>query len=395
MNESNDDRDEASLLDEFFSEIEKLTIQDKDEDRGEHDTDLKPSGENIKTGDQIRAKEKEKQKQQRSMIDRADTTKDNWKKFVIEEAASSPVPPSQSSFITTPGRKPISFSLGCASSAKKKKNSKIMRRQTRENRPAAPPAAFTNETLSHSQPMARSSDRFNPPFNADRILIPRWIAVLDTCAVLESYESVCDMIQLAKEAAKKSALPPMAILEDLTIVLPYTVWDELDYRSKEVDDEHQRYKARRAARMLTDELQNQPQQQTQNQQRVHGFSQQNEGSNTPYIQSQSRIESHRAVEEFVALSKTTKIDIPNDDKILACALWQLDRHAKSTAIDMLPATAGGVVLITSDKVLTGKARADGLAVYNSVEFVQYYKKRMASLRSRTSVEAHRGATMTP
>ncbi len=384
------------MLDEFFSEIEKLTIQDENEDNGGYDKELKPSGETIKIGDKIRAKEKEKQKQQLSMIDRADTTKGNWKKFVIEEAASSPVPRSQSSSITTPGRKPISISLGGASSAKKKKNSEITRRQTRENRPAAPSAAFTDEALSQSQPMARLSDRLHQPINADRILIPRWIAVLDTCAVLESYESVCDMIQLAKEAAKKSTLPPTAtILEDLTIVLPYTVWSELDYRSKEVDDEHQRYKARRAARMLTEELRNQPQQQIQNQQQVHGNSQQNKDSNNSYIQSQSRIESHRAVEEFVALSKTTKIDIPNDDKILACALWQHDRHAKSTAIDMLPVTAGGVVLITSDKVLTGKARADGLAVYNPVEFVQYYKKRMASLRSRTSAPTHRGATMTP
>ena len=209
MNESTRDRDEASLLDEFFSEIENLTIQDNGDD---HDEDnirgLKAGSAEAERGDQNRLKQK---KQQQSMIDRAEATKGSWKKFVIDEASSSPASRTQSSSITTPGRKPISFSLGDGSSVKKKKNStkksKITRRQSRENRPEALSAAFGDETSSQSQALEQQNERLPHVHNPNHILLPQWIVVLDTCAVLESYESVWDMIQLAKEANKKSASP--------------------------------------------------------------------------------------------------------------------------------------------------------------------------------------------
>lgn len=433
--------DDDSLLDEFFAEIENLKINDEnDGDEGkdtnnetqskteEHRTEIPDHPLRRHVGS---SPQKQKQKEQKSMIDQAETTKDNWKKFIIAmETSSSSPSPASTSVLDSIGRKPISFSLAVGTKPRKKKNTKITRRQPQQTRQAETSLAFdVHEASSPPPPPPQSSfrrkDCATKPYIQDHFLLPRWIAVLDTCAILEFYESVCAMIQLAREAAAAAAATAGAsnsyhqhpsrvnavqshdLLEPLTIVVPYTVWDELDYRSKEVDDEHQKYKARRAARMLTDELLKEEQQQQPQQQKDDLydqttrklFSKSGASTNTESIRSQSRIEAHHAVEEFVLLSKasSSKEGIPNnDDKILACALWEQDRLAKAKQaqgadVIRIP-TAGGVVLITSDKVLTGKARADHLSVYSPSEFVRYYNKRMASLQSRASASAYRGSS---
>ena len=72
----------------------------------------------------------------------------------------------------------------------------------------------------------------------------------------------------------------------------------------------------------------------------------------------------------------------NDNHILFCdraeqqAAWGVGSDA--------PPETGGVVLLTQDNVLSGKARADGVAVYTPAKFVEYYTRRAASLRDRTS-----------
>jgi len=453
-NRLNQDGDHASLLDEFFAEIESLKIHDENEndekeDDGNQQVESEKDETNTGTIERPRSRcgrslpQKENEKQQKYMIDRAESTKDNWKTFTIAETSPSSlsITPTRLS-LTANGRKPISFSLGLgAGNSKKKKNkkndtpSKITRRQRQETESGQPCLGFgfddgdeTSSSISPSASQRRRRDRPPPLSHPSHLILPQWIAVLDTCAILESYESVCAMIQLAKEAATAAAEASHFLhhhparrafaSEALTIVVPYTVWDELDYRSKEIDDEHQRYKARRAARMLTDELrreqrqedasnrQHQRQTQTQAQTQTVGKPWLESGS----IRSQSRIESHRAVEEFVLLltsssslkaAASTEGIANNDDKILACALCEQDRFMNTrsktkvnsnatesnndaTRIRQRAATAGGVVLITSDKVLTGKARADRLSVYSPSEFVRYYNKRMASLRSRAS-----------
>jgi rRNA-processing protein FCF1 len=464
-NPLNLDGDDASLLDEFFAEIESLKIHDENDDEeeedGNHQVESEKDGRNTGIIEHPRSlcgrssRQKEKEQHQKSMIDRAESTKDNWKTFTIAETSqpqSISVTPKRSS-LTANGRKPISFSLGVGvgteSTKKKKKKkqntqSKITRRQRQETESGQPCLGFgfDDETSSSTSPSpslspSPSPRRRDPPTplsHPNHHLLPQWIAVLDTCAILESYESVCAMILLAKEAAAATGADSSHFLhqhpasrafvsEALTIVVPYTVWDELDYRSKEIDDEHQRYKARRAARMLTEELRREQQQ--ENAADRHHQYHQSQTQTHPIgelwferdsIRSQSRIESHRAVEEFVLLltsSPSSKAAASmdgianNDDKILACALYEQNRLMKArsntnvnsnatepnddaTTIRRRAATAGGVVLITSDKVLTGKARADRLSVYSSSEFVRYYNKRMASLRSRASATS-RGA----
>ena len=396
MNESNQDDD--SLLDGFFSEIENLTLQEEKGDREEESNKSKKDGRQTDSFDR---KKTPQQQQKKLMVDRAESKKDNWTKFVIQEASSSSSP----SPIGVTGRKPISFSMGVGTTAKKKNigkvRSKINRRQRQENRSETTSLAFGDETPSSPPPLAQQKDQLAPLIS---LILPQWVAVLDTCAVLESYEAVCDMFQLARGASVGTLnsyqqhplgvgshtdtttadvnFQPHFVPETLTIVVPYTVWDELDYRSKEIDDEHQRFKARRAARMLTDELRNP---RLDHKTIGNPFAQFKRERETPSIRSQSRIESHRAVKEFLLLSKTSGIS--NDDKILACALWEQDQLTQNTV--------GGVVLITSDKVLTGKARADHLSVYSPLEFVEYYTKRMVSLRSRSSVPTGRRPTTKP
>jgi hypothetical protein len=406
-NHANKDDVDDTLLEDFFAEIEGLTIHDDSVKVGDNSSnaDFKNNEQRlvINNSQQSRRErlspQKEKGQQQQSMIDRAEITKDNWKKFTIPNASSSVA-------ASTIGRKPISFSLGASANAKTKKKarSKITRRQRHESDSTAKlPLGFGEEASpSHSsKQQGRDTSTSVPSLN--HFLLPRWIAVLDTCAILESYESVCDMIRLARAAtvggSNSRHLPSVVshgatVLEGLTVVVPYTVWDELDYRSKELEDEREKYKARRAARMLTDELVNEE----QHREHRRAFDKEEFGlsGDLSSIRSQSRIESHRSVEAFVAAAASSGIP-SNDDKILACALGEQNRFAieRSGTIDEMNATSkssiGGVVLITLDKVLTGKARADGLSVHSPSEFVRYYNKRMASLRSRQNATG-RGIT---
>ena len=408
MNETNQVRDDDSLLDEFFAEIENLKIRDEIEDsevgaRIQAESKSENKRTEIFNHTQTKSRRQnllpQKHEQQKSMIDRAENTRSNWKKFVIQEA-----PPSS---ISATGRKPISFSIGAGAIGKKKKKNekgrpKVSRHGHQETTSTTISLVFGDETTSSSTSMAQPKGELLPLRGPDCLLLPQWIAVLDTCALLESYESVRVLIKLANDAAASALGAPnsnhfsstsTSFCEALSIVVPYTVWDELDYRSKVITDENEKYKARRAARMLNDELRQQHEEHEWNQSIGNSFDLSTIESHaqiTPSIRSQSRIESHRAVEEFVVLSTAFNEGIiANDDKILACALWEQARLAKSRAQANasrlhIPATAaGGVVLITSDKVLTGKARADHLSVYAPLEFVRYYTKRMTSLRTRS------------
>jgi len=395
MNQSSRIRDGDSLLDEFFTEIEKLTIKDENDDgeeafmkEGRRTVTSTPTQKGIRH----KTPSPKKHEDQKLMLDRAETTRNNWKKFVIEEASSLTSPTS----IGATGRKSISFSIGASTTAKKKKKnsksqSKASRHHRHENRPQAISLAFSDETTTSQTPTARKS----PVSHGHACLLPpQWIAVLDTCALLESYQSVCDMIKLAKDtAAFAEGTLDASFFEALTVVVPYTVWDELDYRSKVISDEEQRYKARRATRILSDELRLQD-----NKQHLFGFAaKKSDVSIISSIRSQSRIESHQAIEKFILLSTASNDKIlANDDKILACALWEQDQLAKArahaTTLYKHTTAAGGVVLITFDKVLTGKARADHISVYSPVDFIRYYNKRMASLKSRASGPTGRGSS---
>ena len=85
---------------------------------------------------------------------------------------------------------------------------------------------------------------------------------------------MCGIIHLARQAHQQQqhrqhiapsdssvslAVKVQAVTDPITIVIPYAVWNELDYRSKK-KHKNQKYKARRAARMLINELKEQQQQ---------------------------------------------------------------------------------------------------------------------------------------
>lgn len=397
MNQSNQTQDDDSLLDEFFAEIENLTITDENDD-GEEAFNKKgkrtTTSNHTQKGLRNEKSRLKKQEQQKLMIGRAETTRENWKKFTIEEASSLTSPSS----IGTKGRKPISFSIGASTNGKKKKKNpkkqtKTSRHHRQEKRSEAMSMAFSDETTAAQTPVER---KLPLSHGHDFSLPPQWIVVLDTCALLESYDSVCDMIKLAKDAAAcAEGTLDTSFFEALTVVVPYTLWDELDYRSKVVSDEEQKFKARRATRMLSVELCRQESEQYSSDFATHK-------SDVPMIssiRSQSRIESHHAIEKFILLS-TASIEkiLANDDKILACALWEQDQLAKvraqahaSNLYNDTTAT-GGVVLITFDKVLTCKARADHISVCSPVEFVRYYNRRMSALKSRASRPTYRGSS---
>ena len=107
----------------------------------------------------------------------------------------------------------------------------------------------------------------------------------------------------------------------------------------------------------------------------------------------------RAVQTFCDTTSADPNSAPinNDDHILFCALdeqrkllellqrqQQQNNNAFPTTI--APPVAGGVILLTWDKVLSGKARADGIAVYKPLDFLHYYMKRAASLKLRSSTK---------
>ena len=178
-----------------------------------------------------------------------------------------------------------------------------------------------------------------------------WIVVLDTCAVLEFYESVCGIIHLARQAHQQQqhrqhiapsdssvslAVKVQAVTDPITIVIPYAVWNELDYQS-EKKNKNQKYKARRAARMLINELKEQQQQRSVI-----------IGTRSAAVRSQSCKEMNQAVEWFLkstmtaletkeavaaAVAAPTAMKIWNDDRILACALYEKDQLLTSKAVN--------------------------------------------------------------
>jgi len=402
--------DGAGLLDEFFSEIENLTINDENNEgtddfcRNSEINERLTNNENPSFGvgslqdsfsdrsrsqNKIKTPKQEKhQQQKRTIIDRADEKRNTWKEFTIAQSSSSP-----SSSESSTSRKPLSFSLNpCKKKTKKPSSTRTDNFSRRQEISSAVSLAFGDDSESPAQFI---------PFQYH--LPPRWVAVLDTCALLESFESVCGIFHLVKQAQAESSAETKAqiCVEELTIVIPNTVWDELDYRSKEIQDEHQKYKARRAARMLTLELVKLQKQQHLPREEHRSIAD-NHGHKSDILRTQSRNESHRATNDFLFPGPSSSCgSINNDDRILACALYEQKQFLASSSPSLQSSTskrnpgiatvtafgtitAGGVVLITSDKVLSGKSRAENLWTYTPAEFVSYYNQRMTSLRSRTT-----------
>ena len=214
---------------------------------------------------------------------------------------------------------------------------------------------------------------------------------------------MCGIIHLARQAHQQQqhrqhiapsdssvslAVKVQAVTDPITIVIPYAVWNELDYRSKK-KHKNQKYKARRAARMLINELKEQQQQRSVI-----------IGTRSAAVRSQSCKEMNQAVEWFLkstmtaletkeavaaAVAAPTAMKIWNDDRILACALYEKNQLLTSKAVNSTDGenSIGSVVLITSHKVLSGKGLVNQLLVYSPTDFLRYYNTpRMVGLQSR-------------
>jgi len=212
------------------------------------------------------------------------------------------------------------------------------------------------------------------------------------------------LIQLAKSAISNNTNQTTnqlhtPLYEPISIVIPYVVWGELDYQSKklnknnnsleegEVEKNANSHLARRAIRMLRDELE------LSRQISRAGVVNSSVSNNvmprsSGVLHSQSIVESNEAATKY--LSK--KIQVTNDDYILACALMENEKYSKqstntfgtSSSSSSSSSAAGGVVVITLDNNLSCKCLANGLKVDSPSSFVEYYEKRMESLKQRAA-----------
>jgi len=235
---------------------------------------------------------------------------------------------------------------------------------------------------------------------------PSWTLIVDTCSLLQQNDmhSIHFLIQLAKSAISNNTNQTInqlhtPLYEPISIIIPYVVWGELDYISKkmnknknsslELDEEEveknemNSHLARKAIRMLRDELEL-----SQHINSREGVSPSSASSNnvlprsSGVLHSQSIVESNEAADKY--LSK--EIQVTNDDYILACALMENEKYKQSSnTFDTLGSSkAGGVVIITLDNNLSCKCLANNLKVDSPSRFVEYYEKRMESLKQRAA-----------
>jgi len=216
---------------------------------------------------------------------------------------------------------------------------------------------------------------------------PRWTLVIDTCSLLHDngmhMQNIIDMANRSSCRARTDqhgTLPPpstvAAVEEPIDIVIPHKVWSELEYQSKSTESNNA-YAARMAIRMLRDELESRSSSIVGG-----GIIHNNANAIGGVVRSQSLLESRDAADRFLSRdSKST-----NDDSILGCAMMENEivKDERCGSEKAAPA-AGGVVLVTLDNNLACKGYANGLNVFSPMKFVEYYNKRMCSLRQRATV----------
>ena len=232
---------------------------------------------------------------------------------------------------------------------------------------------------------------------------PSWVLIIDTCSFLEQngIQTIHHLMELAKSTISNNANQTTnqlhtPLYEPISIVIPYVVWGELDYQSKlnkvnnnnleegEVEkNEINAQTARRAIRMLRDELELSQQINSRAGLPGSSVSSINVPRSSGVLHSQSIVESNAAADKY--LSK--EIQVTNDDYILACALMENEEYKSNNAFGTSSSSssaAGGVVVITIDNNLSCKCLANDLKVHSPSSFVEYYEKRMESLKQRAA-----------
>lgn len=362
---------EADLEDEFqafLAEVEQLAIDDEptsevdalnastidvplhEDVAGENHNStsshtLKSTPHNISSTDDTASKQKAK-KEKNNLISKATNNQRVWTEFLKEDSKETTSTAGDDS-----SEPKISFQIKGTTSKTKKKKLKLK---------------ASAQQQSHPQPSFESQDE----------ICPRWLLVIDTCCLLDdkgmAIQRLIDIAshvsntqyraqqQHEQSSGRNTALVASTIDEPIEIVIPYKVWTELEYQSKS-DDASLAFAARSVMRMLREELNRNS---TQSQAHV--------------VRSQSLKESREAATKFLSIDSTSTPT--NDDHILACALAEHER----TNSDGKNTLAGGVIVVSKDNNLACKSLANGLKVYCPNSFLDYYTKRMDSLRQRVT-----------
>ena len=375
--------DEA--LQAFFDEVDKLSINDNGDMQSSAaaDSDTVENQTTKRDDVNIRTKSKNEKKQ---VIENAKHNQKAWSEFKKLDLNDNTAGGSGGS-----DKNKISFQIKSSTKDKReKKKDKPPQNNVDTNNTTATTLPINDISISHSHDC------------------PSWTLIIDTCSLLaqNGVQSIHKLIQLAKSAITNNTNQTTnqlhtPLCEPISIIIPYVVWGELDYISKKLNknnninnleeeevekNEMNARTARRAIRMLRDELEL-----SQQINRV-GVVPCSVSSNnvlprsSGVLHSQSIVESNEAAAKY--LSK--EIQSTNDDYILACALMESEKYSKQstntfgTSSSSSRGAVGGVVIITLDNNLSCKCLANDLKVHSPSSFVEYYEKRMKSLKQRAA-----------
>jgi len=370
--------DEA--LQAFFDEVDKLSIKEDSDIQSSVAAATDKDTEEIKTPKRDDVVNTNSKNEKQHVIANAKHNQKAWSEFKKLDLNDNTAGGSGGS------DKKISFQIKSSTKDKKRKKKKDK----------LPPnnVDTTNNTTNTILPINDSS--------IISLDCPSWTLIIDTCSLLQQngIQSIHQLIELAKFAITNNTNQTTnqlhtPLYEPISIVIPYVVWGELDYQSKKMNknnsleegevekNETNASIARRATRMVRDELELSQQINS----RVDVLSSSISNNIVPrssgVLYSQSIVESNAAADKY--LSK--EIQSTNDDYILACALMENEKYKQSNTFGTMGSSGsstGGVVVITLDNNLSCKCLANELKVHSPSTFVEYYEKRMESLKQRAA-----------
>jgi hypothetical protein len=372
MSDSLDDE-----FNKFLAEVERLTIEHGDSaDTDADGPKVVANSDNYKASpllsESSSAADKRKKihrKNKESVMQNANINQRAWTEFTKLDVSRT-----ESNTSNDDSRQKISFKIQTSKSKSKKKTNAVNKDIRKENDKVLDKSTCQNGV---KQDGDRNTDGISS--HTLQFLYPCWTLVIDTSALVnDNGYGVERLIDLAnhishnrfkyqkQQANKQYTLANTMVEEPIKIILPYSVWNELEYQSKS-DNSDLAFSARTVIRMLRDALQ-----QNHNQPTV---SERIEVDRV--VQSQSLLQHQNSAKKFVPYDLASKPT--NDDHIIACALAEQE----SWAAESEGSLSGGVVMITSDNNMTCKALSNGLKVFSPTDFHEYYLERMESLRQRS------------
>ena len=356
----------------FLVEVDQLSINHDAESTSLEEVTNDTRGDSDNDNRKQNSDVSKRSESKRNMIANANNSQRAWSEFKKLDLSNNHNCGNNS------GGSKVAFQIKSVGKDKKKKKKKnvagnnnntqqVMNQSQRESEIVANYKNNRNDVLASTPSIIHEQDSYD---------CPRWTLIIDTCTLIDDNGTgVQELIHMANAAAHRCNTG--LISEPINIVIPFKVWGELDYQSKKKQSEEEStmeestknkaYAARKATRMLRDELEVPNQGDTSN-------------NNIPTIlRSQSLLESNKAASRFLPKDSQPT----NDDYILACAMMENEKYSKNNKV-IPSSSAGGVVIITLDNNLACKAYANSLRVDSPLTFSQYYNKRITSLRQRAA-----------